>query len=157
MKRIPMMLAAVGVAAGLVTGAVAFGSGTEITSPETVHVIQRGGAIQFVDDNGLPKNFMGDEVTVNGPVYDATGEHKVGHQHAVCTIVDKIGVVGECSIATFLDHGAIFVSGPVHFGVNDRTRGAIIGGTGTYRNARGEVILVNSDGNSEGFIFKLEP
>ena len=71
--------------------------------------------------------------------------------------MDKPGVLAECSITTFLSGGSIVVSGSVHFGVNDRTQGAIVGGTGSYRNARGQVVFVNSSGDTEGFIFHLEP
>jgi hypothetical protein len=142
---------------GTRNSAVGFGSGSEITQPETLTVNQRGGNIQFVKDKPAKDNFMGDEVTVNGPVYDASGTNKIGHQHAVCTLFDKKGVRGECSIATFLTQGAIMVTSPVHFGVNDRTRGAITGGTGKYRNARGQVIFINSDTDTEGFIFQREP
>ena len=57
----------------------------------------------------------------------------------------------------FLHGGLVTVEGPIHFGVNDRSRGAITGGAGQFRNARGKVIFVNSSGQTQGFILQLEP
>ena len=156
MQRKAFLIAIVGVAAVLVTAAIAFASGGELSKPETIRVNQTGGKITFLPLNTNKKTFVGDLVVVNGPVFD-TGATKVGLQHAVCTLMDKRGIVGECSITTFLKAGSIAVRGPVHFGVNDQTRGAITGGTGKYRNARGQVVFINSTANTEGFLFQLEP
>ena len=156
MQRKAFLIAVVGVAAVLVTAAIAFASGGELSKPETIRVNQTGGKITFLPLNTNKKTFVGDLVVVNGPVFD-TGGTKVGSQHAVCTLMDKKGIVGECSITTFLKAGSIAVRGPVHFGVNDQTTGAITGGTGKYRNARGQVVFINSTANTEGFLFQLEP
>ena len=149
-----LALAAAGM---LVVAGIAIGSDGELTKPRTVHVVQTGGKITFLKLNPAQQTFVGDQVVVNGPVWSPDLHSKLGRQHAICTLMDKPGVLAECSITTFLRDGSIVVSGPVHFGVNDRTQGAILGGTGKYRNARGEVVFVNSSGNTEGFIFYLEP
>lgn len=149
-----LALVAVGM---LVVAGIAIGSGGELSQPQTIHVVQTGGKITFLQVNPNHHTFVGDQVVVNGPVWSTDQQSKVGRQHAVCTLMNKPGVLAECSITTFLSGGSIVVSGPVHFGVNDRTTGAIVGGTGTFRNARGEVVFVNSTGNTEGFIFHLEP
>ena len=134
------------------------GSADELTQPQTIHVVQTGGKITFLKVNPNKDTFIGDQVVVNGPGLLSRRNHtRVGRQHAICTLLDKPGVLAECSITTFLSGGSIVASGAVHFGVDDRTLGAIIGGTGTYRNARGQVVFVNSTGNTEGFIFQLEP
>jgi hypothetical protein len=39
----------------------------------------------------------------------------------------------------------------------NHTTGGIIGGTNEFRNARGQVVFENSTGDTEGFIFQLEP
>jgi hypothetical protein len=143
--------------AALVAAGIAIGSTGQLTKPETVHVVQTGGKITFLKENPNSNTFIGDEVVVNGPVFSADGHSQVGRQHALCTLMDKPGVLAECSITTFLRGGSIVANGVVHFGVNDRTRGAIIGGTGMFRNARGQVEFVNSTGNTEGFIFQLQP
>src|SRR5436190_1397710 len=76
---------------------------------------------------------------------------------AECTLVEPKGIVGECRVQIFLHGGLVTVEGPIHFGVNDRSRGAVTGGAGRFRNARGQVIFVNSTGQTQGFILQLEP
>jgi hypothetical protein len=157
MRRKLLFSVALTVGAILVVAGIALGSSSELTKPQTIHVIQTGGKITFLKLNPNQKTFIGDQVVVNGPVFSADGQRRLGRQHAICTLMDKPGVLAECSITTFLHNGSIVANGSVHFGVNDRTLGAITGGTGTYRNARGQVVFVNSSGNSEGFIYQLEP
>jgi hypothetical protein len=94
---------------------------------------------------------------ISAPVFNMGTDTKIGHQHAICTLMDKKGIVGECMIKTFLHDGEIVASAVVHFGVADHTLGAVTGGTGRYRNARGQVVLVNSLAATEGFIFRIEP
>ena len=82
---------------------------------------------------------------------------RVGTIHAECTLVEPKGIVGECRVQIFLHGGLVTLDGPIHFGVNDRSRGAVTGGAGRFRNARGQVIFVNSTGQTQGFILELEP
>ena len=112
MQRKAFLIAVVGTAAVLVASAIAFASGGELSKPETIRVNQTGGKITFLPLNPSKKTFVGDMVVVNGPVFGTEGS-KVGSQHAVCTLMDKKGVVGECSITTFLKAGSIAVRGPV--------------------------------------------
>ena len=157
MRRKLLLSFGLAMIAVLALAGIAVGSSDELTQPRTIHVIQTGGKITFLKVNPNKDTFIGDQVVVNGPVFSANGTKRVGRQHAICTLMDKPGVLAECSITTFLSDGSIVASGPVHFGVNDRTQGSILGGTGTYRNARGQVVFVNSTGNTEGFIYQLEP
>ncbi len=159
MPRKALIVGALVALVGLVAAAIAVASSSqaELTKPETIHVVQRGGQITFLPINPKKDVFTGDLVVVNGPVFDASGKTKVGWQHAECTVMEPKGVVAECAIETFLQHGMIAVKGPTHFGVDDRSRGAITGGTGRYRNARGQVTFLNSSGPMEGLIFRLEP
>jgi hypothetical protein len=149
------MLAAVG--AALTTAVLAFGAGGEVTKPETLRLEERGGVFTF-DQTGPDKHsFRGDIAVISGPVFRIGTSARGGSLHAICTVMDRPGVIGECTITTFVPQGSLVVSGLVHFGVNDRTKGAIVGGTGHFRNARGEVTFVNSTGDTEGFIFRIEP
>ncbi len=157
MRRKLLLSFGLAMIAVLALAGIAVGSSDELTQPQTIHVVQTGGKITFLKVNPNKDTFIGDQVVVNGPVWSADGQTRVGHQHAICTLMDKPGVLAECSVTTFLRGGSIVANGPVHFGVNDRTQGAILGGTGTYRNARGQVVFVNSTGNTEGFIYQLEP
>jgi hypothetical protein len=138
----------------LVSAAVAIGSGGELTKPETISVQARGG--KFALNNGPnPKSFYAAQGVIRAPVF--SGRTRVGRTDAVCTFFDKPGIQAECTISTYLKGGSIAVHGMIHFNTNDRSRGAIIGGTGRFRNARGQVVFVNSTGQTQGFIFHLEP
>jgi hypothetical protein len=150
-------VAATVVVIGVVTAAVAGASGqSELSKPVTLHLTTSGGQFAFLQLNPNKKTFYGDEVVIKAPVFNDES-HKVGSLHATCTFFDKPGIVSECTMTTFLNEGNIVVHGRVDFGVNNHTTGAITGGTGQYRNARGQVIFENSTGNTEGFIFQLEP
>jgi hypothetical protein len=143
---------------GVVGAAVALASsGGELTKPETIHVTAKGGRITFLPVNTAKHDFTGDEVVVNAPVFTPNLAAKRGFLHAVCTLVEPKGIVGECDINTFLRGGQIAVRGPLHFGKNDRTVGVVTGGSGRFRNARGQVVFLNSTGNTEGLVFQLEP
>ena len=93
----------------------------------------------------------------NTPAYAPSGNQKVGTIHAECTLIEPSGVVGECRVQIYLHDGLVTLDGPIHFGLNDRSRGAITGGAGRFHNARGQVIFVNSSGPTQGFILQLEP
>jgi hypothetical protein len=144
------------IAAVLVTAAIALGSGgRELTGPVTIRLESTGGHAAFFQLNPNTKSDFGDKFVIAAPLSKA-GE-KVGRLHAECTFYDKAGVHAECTGTFFLHGGEVMARGPVDFGVNNRTVGAITGGSGRYRNARGQVVFVNSTGNTEGFIFQLEP
>jgi hypothetical protein len=149
-----MLLALAGV---LVTAAIALGSGKrEISSPVTIRVQAVGGQAVFLQLNPNSKTAFGNQFVISAPL-TKRGGHRVGHLHAECTFFDKQGVVAECTGTFFLPGGQVVARGPVDFGVKNRTSGSVLGGNGRYRNARGQVIFVNSTGNTEGFILELEP
>jgi|SRR5690242_6700253 len=158
MSRKAIVVALLTVAAGLVFAAIAVASSTrgELTKPQTIHVIAKGGHITFLPINNQKKSFTGDLVDANTPAFTPSG-HKVGTIHAECTLIEPKGFVGECRVQVYVRGGLITLDGPLHFGLNDRTRGAITGGAGQFRNARGQVTFVNSTGATEGFILQLEP
>ena len=138
--------------------AVAATSGkSELTRPRTIHVTTTGGTVAFLPLNPNTKTEFGDQVVISAPVFRGSSHHRIGRLHAICTLMDKQGVASECTITSFLPQGDIVVHGLVDFGVNNRTVGAVTGGTGEFRNARGQVIFLNSSGNSEGLIYQLQP
>ena len=159
MPRKGVVVALLTIALGLITAAIAVASSTggQLTKPETIHVVARGGHITFLAINHQKKSFTGDLVDANTPAYAPSGHRKVGTIHAECTLIEPSGVVGECRVQIYLHDGLVTLDGPIHFGRNDRTRGAITGGAGRFRNARGQVIFVNSSGPTQGFILQLEP
>jgi hypothetical protein len=159
MSRKAVVVAVLAIGVGLIGAAMAFASsrGGELTGPQTIHVVARGGQITFLPINSRNHSFTGDLVDANTPAFAASGHRKVGRIHAECTLVEPKGIVGECQVQIFLHGGLVTAEGPIHFGVNDSSRGAVTGGAGRFRNARGQVTFVNSTGQTQGFILQLEP
>jgi hypothetical protein len=155
MRRTTSIIAICALAAATLIGAaIALGSGGELSKPETISVEARGGKFAFINGPN-PNSFYASQGVIRAPVF--SGATRVGRADAECTFFDKPGIQAECTITTFLDDGSIVVHGMIHFNKADHTRGAILGGTGRFRNARGQVVFVNSTGDTEGFIFRLEP
>jgi hypothetical protein len=160
MRRNRRVLAVAGLAvvAVLVTAAIALGSGRrELTSPVTIRVQAVGGHAVLLPLNPNKKSFFGDEFVINAPLFKLGTHDRAGQLHAQCTFMDKAGVAAECTGTFFLHGGKVVVHGPVDFGVKNRTSGAVVGGSGGFRNTRGQVIFLNSTGNTEGFILQLQP
>jgi hypothetical protein len=146
------------VAAVLTTAAIAVASSRpELTAPKTIHVESVGGHVAILQLNPNKHTFFGNQFVIVAPVFNAAGTHRRGHLHGVCTFMDKAGVAADCSITLFLAQGEVLVRGLVDFSTVNHTTGAIVGGSGMYRNARGQVTFVNSTGDTEGFILQLEP
>jgi hypothetical protein len=153
-RKTSVITIAVVAAAALLSAAIALGSGGELAKPETISVQARGGKFAFINGPNA-HSLYASQAVIRAPVFN--GDTRAGRQDAQCTFFDKVGVQAECTITMYLHGGAIVAHGMIHFGINDRTRGAIVGGTGHFRNARGQVVFVNSTGDTEGFIFHLEP
>ena len=127
MRRIwSFVLAAFVVILGLVTAGIALGSGSggEIAKPEVIRLVTKGGQFTFLPLNTSKHSLVGDQTVISAPVFKMGTDTKIGRQHALCTLMDKKGIVGECMIKTFLHDGQIVASAVVHFGVADHTLGA---------------------------------
>ena len=133
------------------TGSAA-SSGAHITGV-TVHVVEHA-----VTDTEIPtgggKDVRGNILTFNNPVFDAADRKQVGHDEGFCTrIAPELGI-WECLWTTFLKQGQITVQGPFYDTHNSVL--SITGGTGAYRDSRGEMTLLSRDGGKEyDFIFHL--
>jgi hypothetical protein len=157
-RRKLLAASSLAIAAVLTTAAIAVASSRpELTEPQTIHVEAVGGHVAILQLNPQKQTFFGDQFVINAPVFNATGTERRGHLHSVCTFMDKAGIAADCSATLFLRQGEVLVRGLVNFNTVNHTTGAILGGSGLYRNARGQVTFVNSTGNTEGFILQLEP
>lgn len=149
---------ALAIAAVLATAAIAIASSRpELTAPRTVHVESVGGHVAILQLNPQKRTLFGDQFVISAPLFNAAGTERRGHLHGVCTFMDKAGVASDCAITLFLHQGEVLVRGLVDFNTANHTTGAVLGGSGMYRNARGQVTFVNSTGDTEGFILHLEP
>lgn len=151
MKRLIVLpvLAAVGVLAFAV---VSGGAGTSGSGGKVIHVIEHATS-DTVTDTGAAGDSVGDILTFANDVFDASDATKVGSDQGYC-IRTEAGVSWECNLTTFLAGGQIVVEGPFYDAADSTF--AITGGTGAYRNARGQLQLKSRSGGTEfDFVFHV--
>jgi hypothetical protein len=149
---------ALGAAAALTMGAIlapggSAGASRAHSTPATVHVVEHA-----ITDTEIPtgggKDVKGNILTFNNPVFDAADKKQVGHDEGFCTRIAPKQGIWECLWTTFLARGQITVQGPYYDTRNSVL--SITGGTGAYRDDRGEMVLNSRNGGKEyDFIFKL--
>jgi hypothetical protein len=136
---------AVGVAVvALALAAVAVGANPFATAsdPKRIDIITRATAINdFVDvgPSGLTPGdiyvFVDDVFLVNAP------NKRVGRALGRCTVINPASARLGCLIRTSLPGGSITTDGTLINAPGTTSTGAITGGTGRFRNARGEGVL----------------
>ncbi len=144
--------------AALTAGAIA--AGTSSAKPTrahvagtTVHVIEHANTDTEIPTGG-GKDVKGNVLTFNNPVFNVANTKKVGHDEGFCIRVAPARGIWECLWTTFLKAGQITVQGPYYDTRNSVL--SITGGTGAYRDKRGEMTLLSRNGGKEyDFIFKL--
>ena len=151
MKRvIALALLAASVILVLVVGASAGPDGHE--GGKTIWVVEH--ATTDAVTNGTTGDDVGNILTFANEVFDSADTQQVGTDQGYC-IRMVVGESWECSWTTFLPNGQITVQGP--FSDTGDSVLAITGGTGKYRNARGEMELKfhNPAGTKFDFIFHV--
>ena len=151
MKRL-LVLGALTAAVLLTVMVVSGGAGTTGRGGKTIHVIEHATS-DTVTDTGDPGDSVGDVLTFANDVFDASDTTKVGSDQGYCIRV-VAGTSWECNYTTFLARGQITVEGPFYDAADSVF--AITGGTGKYRNARGQLQLKSRNGGTEfDFIFHV--
>jgi allene oxide cyclase len=104
--------------------------------------------------NGTAGDDVGNILTFGNDVFNAADTQQVGTDQGSCIRI-VVGSSWECTWTTFLPSGQITVEGP--FSDTGNTVLAITGGTGAYRNARGEMELKyhNPQGTKFDFVFHV--
>jgi hypothetical protein len=141
-KRVTLAL---GVTAAALTVAAVSVHATPVgtaANPEKIKFISRATPVNTVVDVGPAGSSPGDIYVFVDDVFLTTAPStKVGQALGRCTLVDaETGKFG-CSIITTLPGGTITTDGTLINGSPEPLVGAITGGTGRYRNARGEGAL----------------
>lgn len=129
-------------ALGLSTALVGCGDETVTPSPDTP-VVRTIAVVEHVvneilTDHPPAGDSSGDVLTFANQLYDKANTKQVGTDQGYCLRVD-VGKSFECTWTAFLTDGQITVSGPF-FDAKESTL-AITGGTGAYKDARGEMEL----------------
>ncbi len=123
------------------------------SSSSQVKVVERA-TTDAVLDAGAKGDSPGDVLTFANDLYDEANATKIGTNNGWC-VRTVTGKAWECSWTSVLEKGQIMVTGTFNDG-KDSTL-AIIGGTGKFKKARGEMLLHPRDaqGSAYDFTFKL--
>jgi allene oxide cyclase len=104
-------------------------------------------------DLGASGDSAGDVMTFANPLFDPMDKAQIGIDQGYCVRV-AVGKSWECSITTILEGGQIMVTGPF----NDKGDSllAVIGGTGKYAGAKGQMLLHTRDAKGSAYDFRFE-
>jgi hypothetical protein len=135
------------------TAGLASAKGARKAAGSTIHVIEHAVTDTTVQSGGKGDK-TGNLLTFHNKVYDQRDVKPVGTDQGFCVRISPKDGTYECMWTTSLAHGQITVEGPFYDTKNSVL--AITGGTGAYRNARGEMNLNSLKGGKEfDFIFHL--
>ena len=153
LRAMPVALAAAALAAAPAT-ALARAGHPHATKQKSMTVVEHANTDAEIPVAPGGKDEKGDPLTFVNPVFNAADAKQVGHDEGSCTRLDpKLGA-WECLWTTFLPGGQITVQGPFYDTKNSTL--SITGGTGTYRDARGQMKLHALDGGKKyDFIFQI--
>jgi allene oxide cyclase len=143
---------------GLATGA--FAQEATPTSPEVLpggivlRVVERA-ENDTVIDLGESGDSIGDLLAFGNPVYDPANQTKLGDDQGSC-VRTVVGQSWECTWTLILPEGQLTVQGPFSDAADSTL--AITGGTGAYRDARGQMTLHarNAEGTEYDFTYEIE-
>jgi allene oxide cyclase len=148
---------------GALAGAAVLGAAPSVAnatrahraSGTTVHVIEHAVTDTVVPSGGGP-DVTGNTLTFHNKVFNSLDKKQVGTDQGFCMRISPAQGSWECFWTTFLAQGQLTVEGPFYDKHNSRL--AITGGTGGYRDARGEMSLISRHGGKEyDFIFHIDP
>lgn len=100
-------------------------------------VVSRG-VPDSVVDMGKKGPSPGDMNLWSQPLFDGEEREQVGTSSGYCVRVSATELVRQCNFTLALKNGSLYVASTV-MGKKGSFEGGIIGGTGEYANARGEV------------------
>ena len=144
----------------LAAGAVTVGANPFATAsdPARIDVITRATAINNFVDVGPTGPSPGDiYVFVDDVFFPDAPTRKVGEALGRCTLIDPASVRLGCNIRTTLPGGSLTTDGTLVNVTGATSTGAITGGTGKFRNARGEgrLELGAAEGPHEGTFYVI--
>lgn len=102
----------------------------------TIDVVIRFSDAHTRLDLGAQGSTTGDTETFSGPMLDA-GDRRIGFGQGHCVITLPNRPLAQCVASFFFPRGQISTQGPNYF--NRPFNQGIVGGTGEFRSARGEV------------------
>ena len=129
-----------------VVAAVWTGAGTA-SGGTSIHVVYGPEAkVAFLDQN-RPGLRLGDSLAARGPLFDPASNQQVGSAHLSCwvarTLIRNHGLY-DCTYLLKLADGTITLQGLDPHGPGSSPF-AVTGGTGAYRDARGDAVFTDSE------------
>jgi hypothetical protein len=149
-KKSALIALAVALTIVLPTDAAASRSSAHVSASQTIKFTLAFHDVQL--DLGKHGPSVGDEQLLTDSLLDPKGK-KVGHDAGVCTFTSLAPPEAACQITFFLPRGQIatqFLNAPPPHKV-----AAIIGGTGAYRDARGQAVIVERPNQTGTITFQL--
>ena len=137
----------------LLAGVAALGLCQAAVAKETMHLVERA-TTDAVTDLGAKGDSVGDLLTFDNEVFDASNKTKIGTDQGYCVRV-AAGKSWECWWTLIVEGGQITVQGPF-FDKGDSVL-AITGGTGKYASASGQMKLHprNAEGTEYEFVYEI--
>jgi len=137
-------------AVGLVAGGASLAAQgpSNDNQPLVLHLISRATAINNIVDTG-PAGFSPGDLYVFSDRYFLASEpdEQIGSVDGRCVLIDPAAIRFDCSVtntltgAGGLPAGNIMAAGPLTLSQGSMSTFAIVGGTGTYRTARGDATV----------------
>lgn len=156
-QRLGALVAAALATAALPASAAARPQGPRaaaVRASTTIHVVEHAVTDTVVHSGGSGDK-TGNLLTFHNRIFNASDRRQVGRDEGFCVRISPTQGSWECLWTTFLARGQITVQGPYYDTRNSVL--SITGGTGAYRDARGEMVLKSRDGGKEyDFIFHLD-
>lgn len=155
MRHPPLLILAVLIIALVPVGVGSISTDADHSKPKLT-VVEHA-VSDTVVDVGTPGDSLGDVLAFGNPIFNANNTAQIGRDQGYC-IRTNVGESWECHWTVILDNGSLTVAGPFYDDLRD-SQLAITGGTGAYRNARGEMTLHARDaaGTEFDFIYHLTP
>jgi allene oxide cyclase len=153
--RLTFIVAIAVAAVAVVAVASASGSSTPlIATPTTLRVIEHP-VTDTVVNTGARGDTTGDLLTFHNKLYNAANTKVIGSDQGSCIRISPAAGSWECMWTNFVPGGHITVEGPF-FDTRDSVV-TVTGGTGGYRNARGQMLLHATPKGQFVFDFSLIP
>jgi hypothetical protein len=157
-KRGWFLLAAAGLAVATVVGVASSGAAApHQAGNQTLTLIGRRGAFSLPAVPALGLAFM-----AGGDLYDSTGATKMGTAYSSCTVVAisvavPPAITGECTTVFTLSGGDLYLGSVRDYlsGGFSNAKLAVLGGTDSYNDARGDGTVAVSDATAHNYTFTV--
>jgi allene oxide cyclase len=150
-RRVLVSLLAALLSAAAVAGvALASGGSGGGSRTVTIHAIELPVKTTFTDLNDKGAS-QGDTFAATNTLH--SGGSVIGREDDWCTLMNATRLRFACDATAFLPGGSVMLQGP--FQVGGTARLAIVGGTGRYRDARGQAIATDLGNEKARFTYQI--